>query len=232
MLSTQAAEARALRDVVALEVAAVLRCHAAPVVGLAAVGGLLFSGDVDAALAAWPRPRPRDGGGVDVRPPRVTAPYAARLTALAPLADRLASADATGNLIVHKAARYRETLKLADAARPTAAPVPAAVLEKPRFFYGKSLKDLSPATFLARILWHYYPPCSLRRARVPDEEEDDDEYDDDELAATSSGSSSASSSTFLSASSSSSCFSSSSPASSGPESESSSSSESESDSHP
>ena len=100
------AAARRLNAVVALDIAAVFTCHGAPVRGLATVGGLLFSADADAALAAWPRPRPTAGGRVEPRPPRVYAAHEAALTALAPLADGLATADVAGAVLVHAATKY------------------------------------------------------------------------------------------------------------------------------
>ena len=160
-----------LREVVRLDRAFVLDCHAAAVTSLCLAGGVFFSAGADMAVVSWAKPRddrtaqfraiPQAG---QAAPKRLSQAYShakvvhkAPITAMDVAGDLLLTADADGNVCCTVAKRFREIVDTKATEAQDESFLEEEVLEKPKFFHQRELKELSARHFLAHLLAHYYP---------------------------------------------------------------------------
>lgn len=190
-----------LREVVRLDRAFVLDCHAAAVTSLCLGGGIFFSCGADMAVVSWSKPKddrtaqfraiPQAGQSA---PQRLSQAYShakvvhrAPITCMSVAGDFLLTADSDGNVCLTRAQKFREIVDTPSSTEATdEAFLEEEVLEKPKFFHQRELKDLSARHFLAHLLAHYYPMRPLSHAakgHAIDEvqESSDEEFLDDEF---------------------------------------------------
>jgi hypothetical protein len=101
--------------------------------------------------------------------------------------DFLLTADADGNVCLARAQKFREIVDTPSSTEATdEAFLEEEVLEKPKFFHQRELKELSARHFLAHLLAHYYPMRPLSHAAKGHaievvQESSDEEFLDDEF---------------------------------------------------
>ena len=78
--------------------------------------------------------------------------------------DFLLTADADGNVCCTVAKKFREIVDTKATEAQDESFLEEEVLEKPKFFHQRELKELSARHFLAHLLAHYYPMRPLSHA--------------------------------------------------------------------